>query len=129
MEIRKVQVTGGSSYVITLPKEWVKSMEIQKNDPVGLIAQPDGTLLITPKPSGERRGGDVCNDFVTFSAWHFMTSSPLHKYNWLRKPGNAHGPVEWSLCVHDGIMRCSHRRTASSDASVLWNEARSPTSK
>ena len=54
MEIRKVQVTGGSSYVITLPKEWVKSMEIQKNDPVGLIAQPDGTLLITPKPSGER---------------------------------------------------------------------------
>lgn len=49
MEIRKVQVTGGSSYVITLPKEWVKSLNIQKNDPLGLIVQPDGTLLITPR--------------------------------------------------------------------------------
>lgn len=53
MEIRKVQVTGGSSYVITLPKEWVKSLNIKKNDPLGLIVQPDGTLLITPKTTGE----------------------------------------------------------------------------
>ncbi|KYK37689.1 MAG: phosphate uptake regulator PhoU [Theionarchaea archaeon] len=53
MEIRKVQVTGGSSYVITLPKEWVKSVNIKKNDPLGLIVQPDGTLLITPKTGGE----------------------------------------------------------------------------
>lgn len=53
MEIRKVQVTGGSSFVVTLPKEWVKSLNIQKNDPVGLIAQPDGTLLVTPK-TGEK---------------------------------------------------------------------------
>jgi phosphate uptake regulator len=54
MEIRKVQLTGGSSFVITLPKEWVTSLQIKKNDPVGLIAQPDGTLLVTSKPSGER---------------------------------------------------------------------------
>jgi phosphate uptake regulator len=53
MEIRKVQVTGGSSYVITLPKEWIRSLNIQKNDPLGLIVQPDGTLLITPK-TGEK---------------------------------------------------------------------------
>lgn len=53
MEIRKVQVTGGSSYVITLPKGWVKSLNIKKNDPLGLIVQPDGTLLITPKTTGE----------------------------------------------------------------------------
>ena len=54
MEIRKVQVTGGSSYVITLPKEWVKSLNIKKNDPLGLIVQPDGTLLITAETTGER---------------------------------------------------------------------------
>ena len=34
MDIRKVQVTGGSSYVITLPKEWANSMHIKKNDPL-----------------------------------------------------------------------------------------------
>jgi phosphate uptake regulator len=47
LEIRKVQITGGSSFVITLPKEWAESQKIKKNDPLGLIAQPDGTLLIT----------------------------------------------------------------------------------
>lgn len=33
MEIRRVQITGGSSYVITLPKEWATSQNIKKNDP------------------------------------------------------------------------------------------------
>jgi len=49
MEIRRVQLTGGSSYVITLPKEWIKSANIKKNDPLGLIIQSDGTLLVTSK--------------------------------------------------------------------------------
>ena len=49
MEIRRVQLTGGSSYIITLPKEWVKSVNIKKNDQLGLLRQSDGTLLITPK--------------------------------------------------------------------------------
>ncbi len=53
MEIRKVQMTGGSSYIISLPKEWVKKVGINKNDSVGVITQPDGTLLITPKISGK----------------------------------------------------------------------------
>ena len=53
MEIRKVQITGGSSYIVSLPKQWIRSANIQKNDPVGLIVQPDGSLLVTPKISGE----------------------------------------------------------------------------
>ncbi len=47
MDIRKVQVTGGSSYIITLPKDWIDKSHVQKNDPLGLISQPDGTLLVT----------------------------------------------------------------------------------
>ena len=53
MEIRRVQMTGGSSYIITLPKEWVKTVNISKNDPIGLLQQPDGTLLVTPKMDKE----------------------------------------------------------------------------
>ena len=49
MEIRRVQVTGGASFVVTLPKDWAEAQKIGKNDPVGLIVQPDGTLLITKK--------------------------------------------------------------------------------
>ena len=53
MEVRKVQLTGGSSYVMTLPKEWIKSSNIKKNDPLGIKLQSDGTLLITPKMTTE----------------------------------------------------------------------------
>lgn len=53
MEIRRVQMTGGSSFIITLPKDWVKKVNIGKNDPIGLVQQPDGTLLITPKMDKE----------------------------------------------------------------------------
>lgn len=54
MEIRKVQLTGGSSYVVTLPKDWVNSLGIKKNDSLGLVAQPDGTLLVTTRTSEVR---------------------------------------------------------------------------
>lgn len=54
MNIRRVQLTGGSSFVITLPKEWINSLRIKKNDPLGVNIQSDGTLLITPKITQER---------------------------------------------------------------------------
>ena len=54
MEIRRVQVTGGSSYSIILPKEWVKSSHIKKNDPLGIHIQSDGNLLLTPKITHEQ---------------------------------------------------------------------------
>jgi phosphate uptake regulator len=53
MQIRRVQTTGGSSFIITLPKEWIKSLNIKKNDPLGIYIQSDGTLLLTPKMSQE----------------------------------------------------------------------------
>jgi phosphate uptake regulator len=53
MEIRRVQVTGGASFVVTLPKDWAEEQHIRKNDPVGLVVQPDGTLLVTTKITDE----------------------------------------------------------------------------
>jgi phosphate uptake regulator len=53
MEIRRVQMTGGASFVVTLPKDWAEGQKIKKNDPVGLIVQPDGTLLVTKKITEE----------------------------------------------------------------------------
>jgi len=54
MEIRRIQITGGSSYIITLPKEWIKSHNIKKNDPLGMHIQSDGTLLLSPKMTQEQ---------------------------------------------------------------------------
>jgi phosphate uptake regulator len=53
IETRKVQKTGGSSYIISLPKPWITKNKIDKNDTLGIIAQPDGNLLITPKINSE----------------------------------------------------------------------------
>lgn len=49
MERRKVQLTGKSSYIITLPKEWVLAHGIKKNDAVGVEITTDGNLIIIPK--------------------------------------------------------------------------------
>lgn len=54
MDIRRVQMTGGSSYVITLPKNWVESLQVKKNDPVGVLIQSDGTLLVTTNINGDQ---------------------------------------------------------------------------
>ena len=51
VDVRRIQITGGSSFMITLPKEWAESVGLQKNDPVGLQAQPDGSMVIYPAGS------------------------------------------------------------------------------
>ena len=35
-EFRKLQVTGGSTIIVSLPKEWVKSNDLKKGDVVSL---------------------------------------------------------------------------------------------
>jgi phosphate uptake regulator len=53
IETRKVQKTGGSSYIVSLPKVWIDKHGIKKNDTLGILSQPDGNLLITPKIDNE----------------------------------------------------------------------------
>jgi len=54
IETRKVQKTGGSTYIISLPKEWINKHGIQVKDTIGILSQPDGNLLITPYISSEK---------------------------------------------------------------------------
>ncbi|MFX1524345.1 MAG: PhoU domain-containing protein [Promethearchaeota archaeon] len=54
METRKVQKTGGSSYIISLPKVWINKHGVEKNDTLAILSQPDGNLLITPQLDNEQ---------------------------------------------------------------------------
>lgn len=58
LEKRKIQKTGGSSYVITLPKEWLKSIIENENNikgtELGMFVQSDNSLLVTPHISGRK---------------------------------------------------------------------------
>jgi phosphate uptake regulator len=54
MQIRKIQLTGGSSYAITLPKEWVEAARLKAGDVIALGNQPDGSLAIYAGAASER---------------------------------------------------------------------------
>ncbi|MBI2077920.1 MAG: phosphate uptake regulator PhoU [Euryarchaeota archaeon] len=54
MELRKVQLTGGSSITVTLPKAWIQKARISPGDVVSCSEQPDGTLAIRSHLQGER---------------------------------------------------------------------------
>ena len=48
MESRKLQKTGGSTLIVSLPKKWVKSTNLEAGSEVRLLEQVDGTLLLNP---------------------------------------------------------------------------------
>jgi len=48
IETRKVQQTGGSTYIISLPKQWADKVGIKVGSRVSLQPQPGGTLVIDP---------------------------------------------------------------------------------
>ena len=48
IETRRVQITGGSSFMITLPKEWAEKVGLDAKDEVIIMHQADGGLTIYP---------------------------------------------------------------------------------
>ena len=47
-EQRKLQLTGGSTYILSLPKDWVTRNELRKGSPMMLREEEDGSLSVTP---------------------------------------------------------------------------------
>ncbi|WP_269082825.1 phosphate signaling complex PhoU family protein [Pyrodictium occultum] len=50
-----MQVTGGGSYVVTLPKEWIRLHGIGKGSEVLMRLEPDGSLRLAPAGGRQRR--------------------------------------------------------------------------
>ncbi|AEC51659.1 hypothetical protein PNA2_0743 [Pyrococcus sp. NA2] len=48
MEYRKIQFTGRSSYIVSLPKLWVKEHGLKQGDIVSMVINPDGSITIFP---------------------------------------------------------------------------------
>ena len=51
-EIRKVQFSGNSTYIMSLPKRWIEEMHLKVGDQVALIRELDNSLSIVPFISG-----------------------------------------------------------------------------
>ncbi|MHA1594102.1 MAG: PhoU domain-containing protein [Candidatus Baldrarchaeia archaeon] len=46
---RKLQLTGGSTIIVSLPKKWVSSLGMRPGDEVTLVLNRDGTITVMPK--------------------------------------------------------------------------------
>jgi len=51
-EVRKVQFTGRSTYVLSLPKKWIEEMRLKAGDQVTLMRELDNSLSIVPIATG-----------------------------------------------------------------------------
>jgi phosphate uptake regulator len=51
-EVRKVQFTGRSTYVLSLPKRWIEEMHLHAGDQVTLVRETDNSLSIVPTNTG-----------------------------------------------------------------------------
>ncbi|MXV60589.1 AbrB/MazE/SpoVT family DNA-binding domain-containing protein [Natronorubrum sp. JWXQ-INN-674] len=58
METRKVQVTGGSTYTVSLPKTWATENGISSGSTVELYSEDD-TLLVTPQRDADHQEGTL----------------------------------------------------------------------
>lgn len=47
-EQRKLQLTGGSTYILSLPKDWVTRNDLKKGSAMVLREEEDGSLSVTP---------------------------------------------------------------------------------
>lgn len=47
-ETRKLQYTGGSSYIVSLPKKWIQELGLKQGDHVVIMREANSVLQITP---------------------------------------------------------------------------------
>ena len=62
VELRKLQMTGGASYTVSLPKDWVKEQGLKVGDVVAVMPRSDSSLTLVPHekiPSGQNKGAEI----------------------------------------------------------------------
>ncbi|MGP8319334.1 MAG: PhoU domain-containing protein [Methanosarcinaceae archaeon] len=87
-EKRKLQLTGGSTFIISLPIKWVRDIGLSAGDTLTLSSQSNRTLLISPEPNIEKRlykatielfHGDDPEDNFRFLVAHYLVGYDIIK--------------------------------------------------
>jgi phosphate uptake regulator len=63
-DVRKIQFTGRSTYVLSLPKKWIEEMHLKARDRVTLIRELDNSLSIIPILTGAKEFPNEVTAFV-----------------------------------------------------------------
>ncbi len=65
METRCIQKTGGSSYIVTLPKEWILHHQLEDKGIVNIDTLPGGQLLIRSRKSKDPARAVITIDYLS----------------------------------------------------------------
>ena len=77
METRKVQVTGGSTYTVSLPKDWATANDVEAGSVVEFHSEED-LLLLSPRREEERTEGTL--DITGLEDEHELTRAVMTMY-------------------------------------------------
>ncbi|MCP2507279.1 MAG: phosphate uptake regulator PhoU [Candidatus Thalassarchaeaceae archaeon] len=86
-EVRKIQLTGGSTYIVSLPKKWVTDHGLSSKDQVRIEWRPSGTLRVIADASSIKRLRLVnieCNEIPDHMLFDHLVAAYLagaHKIN------------------------------------------------
>ncbi len=64
-ETRKLQITGGSTYVLSLPKKWITQNRLEKGCPLVVQQEENGSLVILPPGLGKQEKTEEAQIKVT----------------------------------------------------------------
>ncbi|WP_457741565.1 PhoU domain-containing protein [Thermococcus sp.] len=84
MEFRKIQFTGRSSYIISLPKKWIREHNLKQGDTIPLSINPDGSITIfprEPKEVSERKILNISREFSPDMAVRLVISAYIQGYD------------------------------------------------
>ena len=66
-EVRKLQLTGGSTYIVSLPKRWVVEHQLSDKDDVRIEWRPSGSLRVSAETTSVRKRRQVEIDLQEIS--------------------------------------------------------------
>lgn len=84
MEFRKIQFTGRSSYIVSLPKGWVVKNNLKQGDIVPMVINPDGSITIfprEPKDVGEKKELEISKEYSPDMAVRLVISAYIQGYD------------------------------------------------
>lgn len=77
---RKIQLTGKSTFTISLPREWITKLNIRQGDELSILEQNDGTLLLSKDTLTSTTEKEVVIEIDSISETSLLEKIIISKY-------------------------------------------------